>query len=45
MANIYRGEDPVVERVPIVVIVIVHLMSNFFEKIVPILVTLKLLVQ
>ena len=47
-----RGEDPVLEHVPIVVIGVVHLiptlidlMSNFFDNIVPILVTLKLLVQ
>ena len=47
-----RGEDPILEQVPIVVIGVVHiiptlidLMPNFFDNIVPILVTLKLLVQ
>lgn len=47
-----RGEDRVLERVLIVVNGVVHLiptlidlMSNFFDNIIPILVTLKLLVQ
>lgn len=47
-----RGEDPVLERVPMVVIEIVYfiptladLMSNFFDNIAPMLVTFKLLVQ
>ena len=47
-----RGEDPILERVLIVVNGVVNLiltfidiMSNFFDNIVPILVTLKLLLQ
>ena len=47
-----RREDPVLERVLIVMNGVVHLiptfidiMSNFFDNIVPILVTLKLLLQ
>ncbi len=47
-----RGEDPILECIPIVVIEFVDLiptltdlMPNFFDNIVPILVTKKLLVQ
>lgn len=36
----YRGEDSIVECVPIVVIAVVDLMSNFFDNIAPIVVTL-----